>query len=382
MISLDRLFFLGSYGILGILPLAQLKIAWLVLDPSDIGTLFFVLALSMLITALCDANVNFRSVRYLDSSSLKKEIQEAFSLRITRYILFMPFIILLSIFFRFDTYILVSTLLIVMAKLLSISYIYRNSGSVYLSVKWEIQLRGLSLMLPIFTIWLYGTKFGLLIGCSIVFLIQIILVLSFLGTKILPTKLTVDRSLDVNLVSAFIGVGYSNFSQVAAGLILPSNAYAIFASFDKLVRACLLIVEPTRLLVLRESNIGRNNNTINITIFGLFLSVVCFVMIFILFHSGLSKLIFEIPLEQLFFITVAATTSFVSFITVCIFIQQGFVKLMSYGLSIGLLIGVILFYFSIYIDIYTAVVIFELSVALSLFITLFFIPCESNKLKG
>lgn len=382
MISLDRLFFLGSYGILGILPLAQLKIAWLVLDPSDIGTLFFVLALSMLITALCDANVNFRSVRYLDSSSLKKEIQEAFSLRITRYILFMPFIILLSILFKFDVYILVSTLLIVMAKLLSISYIYRNSGSVYLSVKWEIQLRGLSLMLPIFTIWLYGTKFGLLIGCSIVFLIQIILVLSFFGTKILPTKLTVDRSLDVNLVSAFIGVGYSNFSQVAAGLILPSNAYAIFASFDKLVRACLLIVEPTRLLVLRESNIGRNNNTINITIFGLFLSAVCFVMIFILFHSGLSKLIFEIPLEQLFFIIVAATTSFVSFITVCIFIQQGFVKLMSYGLSIGLLIGVILFYFSIYIDIYTAVVIFELSVALSLFITLFFIPCESNKLKG
>lgn len=381
MISLERLFFLGSYGILGILPLAQLKIAWQVLIPSDIGILFFVMALSMLIASLCDANVNFRFITNIDSRSLEKEIREAFCLRITRFVLFMPFIILLSILVKFDIYILVSTLLIVMAKLLSVSYIYRNSGSISLSVKWEIQLRGFTLMLPILTLWLYGTKVGLLMGCFTVFLIQMILVLSFFGTKILPIKLILNRSLDVNLVSAFIGVGYSNFSQVAAGLLLPSNTYAIFASFDKLVRACLIIVEPTRLLVLREANIYKKNNTVNLTIFGLFLSVICFILIFILFHSGLSKLIFETPLEQRFFILVASTTSFVSFVTVCIFIQQGFVKLMSYGLAIGMLIGIILFYFSMYNDIYTAVVIFELSVALSLLLTLFFIPSQVNRLK-
>ncbi len=381
MINLDRIFFLTSYGILGVLPLAQLKIAWLVLSPSQIGTLFFMSALSLLIASLCDANVNFRSISKVDPINLELEIQEALRLRITRFMLFVPIAVLFSILFKFDMYILASTFLIVFAKLLSISYIYRNSGSVYFSVKWELQLRFLTLFLPILTLWFFDLQIGLLIGCLAVFLTQIFLIIFLFGNKVLPTKLSIENSLDINLISAFIGVGYSNFSQVAAGFLLSSNTYAVFASFDKLVRSCLLIVEPTRLLVLRETGMKIKNDTLKLSFFGVFLSLFCCALIFILFNSGLSNLIFDMSLDQGFFIIVAATTSFVSFITVCIFIQQGFVKIMSYGLTIGILVGILLFYLSVSLNIYLAVIMFEISVSIFLFFTLFFIPKQNSKVK-
>ncbi len=376
---MDRVFFLVSYGALGILPFAQLKIAWSILPPESIGVLFFTTSFSLLIAALCDANVNFRSIDVMDKSNFYHEIREAFCLRLTRFSLLLPITSVIFLLSKFDLYVLISMLLIVLSKLLNVSYIYRNSGSVTLSLIWELQSRFLILMIPILTVWSFGIEIGLVLGSFIVLSLQIALILYFFGNMIWPRKFGLHRSLDINLTSAFLGVGYANFCQVAAGFLLPSHTYAIFASFDKLVRACLLIVEPVRLLVLRESGKREEVSILKLISIGLLLALICYIATFLLFYSNFYRIVVDKVLEETLFIFVSATTSFVSFITVCVFIKHGFVRLMCSGLAVGLIMGMILFTVTMRQDIYMAVVLFESVVSLALLTSLIFIFKSDSK---
>jgi len=338
-VSENVLFFIG-YGLLGILPLLQLKFLWTFLEAETIGSILAISTTAVVIAAFCDGAQSYRqSSGGAHTPQGRQSFIEIERIRLTRLLFVVPVILvaykIAGKSFEFP----LSICLLAASYCLNYSFVDRLAGSVRATLRDDTASRIHCQYLPAICA-LIEPHHGVLVGCGSSLALQIALAQTKFHLRLNEIRPNVQGAISADMASGVFGLVHASFCQIAASLMLPAQQFAQFGSIDRLVRASLLASEPARLLALRKSR-NQTQRVTQMSMLLLSVSIACAscLVVALFFRARLEQILFSVHLVFRPYILVSLCITFASISTLCIFVRVGLFRQLNRLLLLAVLVG-------------------------------------------